>query len=518
MTGDSRSGSRGQRGTRGQRSPRFQNGIGKPPRDRSGFNHTRENRNNRPGQFRKRGDEYDQPAATHHRKESGEHPIKPREAALRTLLAVNRGEHLDAVLDSELRRVRRPEDRNLATEICYGVLRWRTQLDSVISRLSSRPLTELDPWLRETLRIGIYQLLFLDRIPPHAAVAESVGLLPERPLRNFANGLLRATVRQRGKVRLLLEDTSTAEQLARSASLPLWWVQRLWDRLGPELAIRAARSLNEIPATYLRANTRKLSRDKLLELLSARNLEAKPCIFSPVGIEIAAPRSEVDRIVKDGLAWIQDEASQIIPFLVGPVSGDRIADLCAAPGGKSAGLALTADVSVVSLDRSFQRLERLRRLSTLLDIASIEAIQADARTPPESLPPTSFDRVLADPPCSAMGTLHRNPDARWTRKESELPLYAKTQLEILMSGWDLLKPGGRIVYSVCSLEPEETTGVARSFLALQPQAVPESARDILTPVMGPGNADSIVTPEGHLQMTTWEHHTDSFFAAAFRKR
>ncbi len=445
-------------------------------------------------------------------------PPTPREAALNALLAVNAGEHLDAALDPELRKVVRPDDKGLATEIAYGVLRWRGQLDPILAGLCSRPLAELDARLREAMRIGLYQLLFLDRVPVHAAVSESVALMPERPLRNFANGVLREAARRRDKMDLIHRETGTPEQLAHTASLPLWWVKRLWNQMGPEGAVKATEAVNETPLTYLRVNTARHSRDELLEIFKKDGIDSRPCRFSPVGIEIGATRSELDRIVRDGLGFVQDEASQIVPLLVAPAPNNRVLDVCAAPGGKSLGLALSGDVSVLSLDRSGQRLERLKKSAEALGIVSIDGRQADARQLPDAVTRSPYDRVLADPPCSAMGTLHKNPDARWNRQDGDLQLYARTQREILDSAWQAVRKGGRLVYSVCSLEPEETSAVVKGFLSGHPDARLLTAAEILEPALGAEAAKSVTTPDGFMRMTPWEHHTDGFFAAAFEKR
>jgi len=443
-----------------------------------------------------------------------------REAALETLLAVAKGEHLDAALDQAVQRVNRPEDRNLATQIAYGTLRWRGQLDPILAELSTRPLTELEPNLLQVLRLGLFQILYLDRVPPHAAVSESVGLLTEQHLRNFANGLLREALRRLEKGPLLFRKTGTPEDLARSESLPLWYVERLVSQYGLEGAFKAAQGINETPRTYLRTNTALIQRDDLLRELEKRRIRASPCRYSPHGVEISAPRYLLDNLVKDRLAYAQDEASQIIPLLVAPRSEDTILDLCAAPGGKSIGLALHAQnkAKIVAVDRSSQRLKRLETLSKELGVREITIVQGDARDLPSQVKAMKFDRILVDPPCSALGTLHKNPDARWNRQVLDLAEYAKTQRDILEAAWPLLKTAGRLVYSVCSLEPEETTGIVQPFKTAHLDSKFIGAGHELLDHMNVVQVKEIASSEdGFLRMNPWEQHTDGFFAAVLQK-
>ncbi|MCW5829234.1 MAG: 16S rRNA (cytosine(967)-C(5))-methyltransferase RsmB [Deltaproteobacteria bacterium] len=444
--------------------------------------------------------------------------LSPRQAALETLLEVGRGAHLDAALDARLRQIERPEDRGLATTIAYGTLRWRGQIDPVLAGLSSRPIDTLDRRLLEAARIGLFQLMYLSRVPHHAAVAETVALIPEQHLRNFANGVLREAARRVEKGDLRYSDTSSPETLARTASLPLWYVRRLWHRLGPEAAVRAAEALNQTPPVFLRINTLKITREGLLDRLRVVGTEPAACAFSPAGIELNGARAITDQITGGGFAFIQDEASQMVPLLVDPKPGEKILDLCAAPGGKTLGLALLSGgkAEITAVDRSAPRLKRIDTLARSLAIPGIRTMQADVSAPVPGLAPQSFDRVLVDPPCSAMGTLHRNPDARWTRREEDLPLYAATQRKILEQGWNLLKPGGRLVYSVCTVEPEETTGVTGAFLAAHADARPVPVTRAAAGLAAE-TAARISTREGHFRMTPWDHRTDGFFAAVLGK-
>ena len=348
-------------------------------------------------------------------------------------------------------------DRNLTTEIVMGVLRWRSRLDSVIAANSSRPLNKLDAEVLLALRIAAYQILFLSRVPARAAINESVELVKRAHKTSaaaFVNAVLR--VLSAGGPPVDVPDSagaSTASDVAEKLAHPQWLVER-WAR---NFGISQAEAICEydlrVPATAIRVEDEAVLSELKSEgvqlvagelLTSARVVNAGEITQTPA--------------FREGRVFIQDEASQLIALLVG--RGLRILDCCAAPGSKTAAIAArNPDAAIVAAELHPHRAEILRRR---VRAANVQVITADAtRLETQS----DFDRVLADVPCSGTGTLARHPEIKWRLKPEDLPDLQGRQVDILRSALELLAPGGRAVYSTCSLEPEENDAVVEEVLA-----------------------------------------------------
>ena len=348
-------------------------------------------------------------------------------------------------------------DRNLTTEIVMGVLRWRSRLDSVIAANSSRPLNKLDAEVLLALRIAAYQILFLSRVPARAAINESVELV-KRARKTSAAAFVNAVLRvlSAGGPPVDVPDSagaSTASDVAEKLAHPQWLVER-WAR---NFGISQAEAICEydlrVPATAIRVEDEAVLSELKSEgvqlvagelLTSARVVNAGEITQTPA--------------FREGRVFIQDEASQLIALLVG--RGLRILDCCAAPGSKTAAIAArNPDAAIVAAELHPHRAEILRRR---VRAANVQVITADAtRLETQS----DFDRVLADVPCSGTGTLARNPEIKWRLKPEDLPDLQGRQVDILRSALELLAPGGRAVYSTCSLEPEENDAVVEEVLA-----------------------------------------------------
>ena len=348
-------------------------------------------------------------------------------------------------------------DRNLTTEIVMGVLRSRSRLDSVIAANSSRPLNKLDAEVLLALRIAAYQILFLSRVPARAAINESVELV-KRARKTSAAAFVNAVLRvlSAGGPPVDVPDSagaSTASDVAEKLAHPQWLVER-WAR---NFGISQAEAICEydlrVPATAIRVEDEAVLSELKSEgvqlvagelLTSARVVNAGEITQTPA--------------FREGRVFIQDEASQLIALLVG--RGLRILDCCAAPGSKTAAIAArNPDAAIVAAELHPHRAEILRRR---VRAANVQVITADAtRLETQS----DFDRVLADVPCSGTGTLARHPEIKWRLKPEDLPDLQGRQVDILRSALELLAPGGRAVYSTCSLEPEENDAVVEEVLA-----------------------------------------------------
>ena len=409
-------------------------------------------------------------------------------------------------------------DRALATELVYGTLRWRGRLDFLLSSVSDRKLDELDPLVRSTLRVGAYQLVFSDRIPASAAVDESVRCVQAAGAERasgYVNAVLRRLAVEHGS--MLLPDlvTDPLGHLMHALSLPAWLAERWIERFGATEAAALAESLNRVPPRGVRTNRLRGSRDALLAELRERHPDAAACRFSPDGIVLGRRGDPgLDPAFREGRFTIQDEASQLVVELLDPRPGERVLDACAAPGGKATAIAerIGRDGSVRALDRHERRLGLLMRDTRRLGLENISAETRDASQPlPERLVAGGFDRVLVDAPCSGLGTLRRNPDARWRVQPGDVPRLAELQLAILRSVAPALKPSGALVYSTCTLLPEENEAVVEAFLRDAPsfRLVPRAAL--------PASVQPLTEEAGFMRLFPHRHDTDGFFAARIER-
>jgi len=387
------------------------------------------------------------------------------------------GAYADRALPAEARRRRLdPRERALAVQLAYGTVQRRLTLDHLVARWSSRPPERLDPPVLAALRLGLYQLAFLDRVPAHAAVAETVALAKREAPRGA--GLVNAVLRRAAApvaagegtlpqaaaaVRALPDDTPAAAALAHSH--PEWIVRLWWDALGPDAARALLRAGNAPAEAVLRANTLRIAPDALRARLP---VPARPAPGLPEGLVLDAPfDAHGDPGWAAGLYMPQSRAAMAVARLLAPRPGERVLDLCAAPGGKTTHLAALMEDrgEVVAVERHPGRAEALRRTAARLGATCVTVRAADAARLDE---PAAYDRVLVDPPCSDLGTLASRPDARW-RKGADAPArLAREQAAILRAGAAALKPGGTLVYSTCTISPAENEAVVRAFLAEQP--------------------------------------------------
>jgi len=438
-------------------------------------------------------------------------PDNPREAALRVLHAVDsRSAFSDRMLDGQHARGGDPRDLALLHELAKGTLRWRGRIDAVLDPLVHIGLSQVQPWIRNVLRLGAYQILFLDRIPAHAAVDESVKLANKygHPgTAGLVNSVLRRLVEEKDRVQL--PEGDDAASLAVWGSHPLWITERWLERFGAEATRALMLADNRAIPVGLRVNTLRGTREQLIERLAAEGVTASPARYSPdlVWIEDqVAPGALV--AFRSGLCTVQDESEALVSRLVAPEPHERLLDLCAAPGGKCTHLAeLMGDEGEVwAMERAEARVPSIENTIARLGMHAIHVVQGDGRNYAFPMP---FDRVLVDAPCSGLGVLGRRADARWRKGPEVLREMPPIQLELLQAGARRARPGGVVVYSVCSFEPEETVGVVERFLRAQPQMVLESVAGILP--------DTVVDDDGFMRVLPHVHGCDGAFAARFRK-
>ncbi|WP_305046436.1 16S rRNA (cytosine(967)-C(5))-methyltransferase RsmB [Geoalkalibacter sp.] len=445
----------------------------------------------------------------------------PRHAAFDILRQVEDGAFADLALDAALQRalLSDPRDRALLTELVYGVLRRRGRLDFALSRCCRQPLTKLEPAVLRLLRLGAHQLLHLERIPAHAVLHETVGLARRLGLERatgLINGVLRALTRELPALPWPDATRDPRAHLEHALSLPGWLAQRLLSQFGAAQACALGAALLEPAPFTLRANRLKISRTALDERLAAAGHETRATRYAEDGLilEKRGPASLPGD--EEGLYQVQDQASQLIAPLLGARPAERILDACAAPGGKTTHLAaLTGDrASLLALDLHPQRVALIREGAARLGCASIEARAWDLRRTPDFVPPGSFDRILVDAPCSGLGVLRRNPEIRWRRAPRDLQELAALQGAILAAVAPLLRPGGVLLYSVCTFTNEETKEVIAAFL----DAHGDFVREDLRPFAPPHWAE-LFDEQGALRTLPHRHDgMDAFWAVRMRKR
>jgi 16S rRNA (cytosine967-C5)-methyltransferase len=377
----------------------------------------------------------------------------------------------DLAFDAEVRRATlTPRDIGLATEIVYGTLRWQRYLDWILGPHSRRRLDALDPRIRVLLRMTAYQLVFLERVPSFAAVNDAVTLARgrKRGVAEYTNAVLRAFARQGPREREPAAPRDPVEALATRCSFPTWLAARWSDRYGAAGAAALMRALNERPPVTLRANTLRVTREALAERLKTEDdVSTRPTAYAPEGL-VATRGGEPGawRAFADGECVAQDEASMLVARLLEPRAGETVADVCAAPGTKTTHLAQLMDNRgrIIALDPQPARLARVDDIVSRLGISIVETAPTTAQEAATARAATC-EAVLVDAPCSNLGVVRRNPDVKWRRRPEDIPTAAARQRDILAAAAIMLKPGGRLVYATCSLEPEENEAVITSFLA-----------------------------------------------------
>ncbi len=379
-----------------------------------------------------------------------------RAIAVDALVRVEAGAYSHILLPELLRKQPLdPRDRAFVTELVYGTLRRQRTLDHLLARVSSRPIASLDPGVRAALRVGVYQLYAGSS--PHAAVGETVGVVAERA-RGFANGVLRSVSRLGPPWPLPTGDSVHA--IGTRESHPDWIVQTFADELGMEAA-RATLALdNEPPAVTLRVNPMRTTRAEATDELRASGIEVDDGTLVPHAL-VVRHTGDLGALaaVRAGRVSPQDQASQAVVAALDPQPGERVLDVAAAPGGKAAAAAeaMRDDGVVVAADLHPARVRTVARAVERLGLRTVAPIAADGRDLP--VRDATFDRVLLDAPCSGLGVLRRRPDARWRVQPHDVTQLAELQRALLTSAARAVRPGGRLVYSVCTLTRLETIAV-----------------------------------------------------------
>jgi 16S rRNA (cytosine967-C5)-methyltransferase len=460
------------------------------------------------------------------RPRSSQSAVSPaRAAAFDILLRVEReSSYASELLHSRMYDRLSVVDHSLATELVMGVLRWRALLDSDIAKSSAQPLSKLDPEILTSLRLAVYQLRWLDRVPARAAIHESVELVKRARKRSaapFVNAVLRkmaASIPSANEPAQPAISDASIEALAASSAHPQWLVERWTQAYGLDSAFRICQHDQSIPVTAIR-----LRRAEAEEQLRNEGVELAPGALLASARQVLRGDITKSAAFRVGLCVIQDEASQLVAALVG--HGVDVLDCCAAPGGKTEAIAdRNPGAEITSVDLHPHRARLLRKLLSAHDPATgaetrkIRVVTADARNLPFA---AKFDRVLADVPCSGTGTLARNPEIKWRLTPADLVDLQVRQLAIAGSAMSQVAPGGRLIYSTCSLEREENEDVIERLLGDRSSFRIVECRAELERLQREGDLiwpdPSSLIRGSYLRTLPGVHPCDGFFAAILEK-
>jgi 16S rRNA (cytosine967-C5)-methyltransferase len=423
---------------------------------------------------------------------------------------VEQGAYADRAFRAEADRLDlKGRDRAFAMRLAYGVVQRRATLDHMIGALSDRPAERIDAPVLAALRLGLHQLLFMDGVADHAAVAESVDLAKEAGSRGhgFVNAVLRRATREARPVLAALGD-STPSEAAVLHSHPEWIADAWWDELGPEDAVALMRADNEPAESAARVNTLRATPHDVLAELAADGVEVRPAADLPEGIVLEDPydlhRSDAFR---RGALMPQSRASMLVARVLDPQPGERVLDLCAAPGAKTTHFAalMGDDGEVVAVELDPRRAADLRANAARLGAGSVRVVVGDAT---QAKYGSGYDRVLVDPPCSDLGTLQSRPDARWRKTPAQVEELRGLQQRILDVGAAAGRPGGRLVYSTCTISVPENELQTQEFLSRH--------ADFTTCRALPAEA-GVANAGGFVQTLPHRDRTDGFFIAAFQR-
>lgn len=424
--------------------------------------------------------------------------------AARVIQSVLSGQSLSALLPMALSTYQDPRDKALLQALCYGVCRYYEALDIILSYLLKKPMQAKDLDVYALILIGLYQLKYM-RVPPHAAVSETVNAtdaLKKSWSKGFINAILREYLREERQIEEKLKTEEEAIYLH-----PAWWMKAV-KKAWPLHWEKILESDNQHPPFSLRINQQRMSREAYLEKLRQVNISATAIPETQTGITLAAPIHVEDLPgFSKGEVSVQDGAAQLAATLLDLQKGNRVLDVCAAPGGKLTHiLECERDLSecvAVEIDRN-----RMESIHENLKRARVQAtcICSDANDLAAWWDGQFFDRILLDAPCSASGVLRRHPDIKLLRQPEDIKALAKTQRRLLETVWQTLAPGGKLIYATCSIFPEENTVVLKDFLLAHPEAKEEKM------TVNWGEACEIGR-----QILTGQHNMDGFYYACLRK-
>lgn len=399
-----------------------------------------------------------------------------REVALEVLVMVDKeGSYSNLQLNEALNAANLERvDAGLATELVYGTIQRMHTIDGVLARKIDKSIAKLKPWMRNLLRMSLYQLHYLDRIPDHAAVNEAVAIAKRRgqqSMGGFVNGVLRGVMRD-DEVWNAPVGTAPAARIAWQHSHPEWLVARWIEQYGEAETEQMCAANNEPPHASARVNCTRSSREQLLAEMKAAELYVQPSTLSADGIVASgAGNLALSDWYREGKLSVQDESSMLVVEAVRPEPGMRVLDCCAAPGGKTTHIAerMGGVGTVIANDVHAHKVKLIEDQANRLGLSCVQTINEDAGALASKLEPASFDVVLLDAPCTGFGVIRRKPDLKWRKRPEDVAAIASLQAQLIVEAAKLVKPTGRLVYSTCTIEREENDLVIEQFLKQHPE-------------------------------------------------
>jgi len=422
---------------------------------------------------------------------------------------------------SKLLEKHRPQaaERAFFTELSYGTLRRLNTIDWMLSRFIQKPLYKQDPWVRNILRTAVYQIYYLERVPPAAACNEAVKLAKKYAgprVAGFVNAVLRRFVREKDDIEFPDIESNPVDHIALNYSHPTWVVAAWLKEFGVKETVRICKADNQTPATTIRANLLRTTREDLLRVLETEaKVTASPAPYAPEGITVQGLHHlQSLSAFKEGLFFVQDESSMLVAHALKPAPGSFVLDVCGAPGGKATHVAeLTGDsCRVLVLDIYDHRLALVEENCRRLGVKGVETVRCDARES-HGLFFETADYVLVDAPCSGLGVLRRKPDSRWRKKPEQISALITLQQQILLSASACVRPGGVLLYSTCSIGSSENLGQIKEFTRHNPEFVCEDLRPFLPEEIDLRRTMSL----GYVQLMPYQG-LDGFFIARLRRK
>ncbi|RPI18929.1 MAG: 16S rRNA (cytosine(967)-C(5))-methyltransferase RsmB [Ignavibacteriae bacterium] len=441
-----------------------------------------------------------------------------RTLAVKILTRVERTDsYLEKLIDYEISNENLNDyDKSLLNEICHGVVRWMRRLDWFLNGFYRGQWEKCMPEIKNTLRVALYQILFLNKIPDYAAVNEATEFVKKISTQKHAdvvNGLLRTIIRTKEDLVYPTREIDEIKYLGIMQSHPNWMVKRWIQRFGFEDAEKLAESNNKRPILTVRINTLRARKDEFLNLLTEKNIVYRFCKYSNMFITLRLmSKIYLDEFFIKGYYTVQDESAGLASILLAPKESELVLDMCAAPGGKSTHMAqmLNNKGKIIAVDKYDAKIRVMKQNAERLGATCIEFVQDDASDfHNEVVTTTRFDKILLDAPCSGLGVLSKKPDIRWKREVEDIINLAKYQKKLLENAAKYLKPGGAIVYSTCTIEPEENIEVVKAFLAEHPEFKIDNAGNYVS--------QDLVNAEGCIETFPHRHSTDGSFAVRLVK-
>jgi 16S rRNA (cytosine967-C5)-methyltransferase len=436
-----------------------------------------------------------------------------RSLAVKILTRVERTDsYLEKLIDYEINNENLNDyDKSLLNEICHGVIRWMRRLDWFLNGFYRGQWEKCMPEIKNTLRVALYQILFLNKIPDYAAVNEATEFVKKISTQKHAdvvNGLLRTIIRTKEELVYPTREIDEVKYLGIMQSHPNWMVKRWIQRFGFDDAEKLAESNNKRPILTVRMNTLRASKEEFLNKLTEKNIVYRFCKYINYFITLRLmSKIYLDELFQEGYYTVQDESAGLASILLSPKEDDLILDMCAAPGGKSTHMAqmLNNKGKIIAVDKYDAKINMMKKNAERLGVKCIEFVQDDASDFHSDIVASErFDKILLDAPCTGLGVLSKKPDIRWKREPEDILNLAKYQRKLLENACKYLKPNGVIVYSTCTIEPEENFELIKSFITDHPEFKIDNAVNFVH--------SELVNAEGCIETFPHKHSTDGSFA------